>query len=186
MRFRLYTLFLAVLVINLVVAQPMSFAASKLSVPPESQSQETTATVNALEPLPCPETVPSVALPPPGGPPSLHIGGPAEGRPADTMTFRLFDGNQQVSADQWQQELNPDRYVGNDYVSSFCLSMSPQPDGSATVVAPAPGRYKIRAQFGGSWIAAYVLVRPPSPALPVRGLAVLGNGPLDRKVAAAH
>src|ERR1035441_3951827 len=70
------------------------------------------------------------------------IAGPQQGAPGDALTFRLMNGSTQLTVDRWVQELNPDRYAGNDYISSFTLQMTASVDGTLTAVAPAPGRYR--------------------------------------------
>lgn len=114
---------------------------------------------------------------------SLTISGPIQGSPGETLTFRMLQGSDKVSANQWFQVFNPDRYTGNDYVTSFTLAMSPQTDGSLVVVAPAPGRYKIRGEMGSTQAEAYFLIRSQASMPSIRGSAFnvnTGSGPLDR------
>jgi hypothetical protein len=88
--------------------------------------------------------------------------------------------------DAWQQVLNPDRYVGNDYVTSFPLQTTPLPDGSLQVIATAPGRYKLSAVKGNDRWTAYVLVRPQAVVPAIRGAsfsAYSAYAPLDRSYA---
>jgi hypothetical protein len=132
---------------------------------------------------PCPSTLPSAssATPPPGG--TIQIVGPAQGTPGQALTFKLMDGTTQLSVDRWEQVLNPDLYLGNDYVTSFCLNMQPQQDGSLQITAPAPGRYKLAAIRGSERWETYVLIGPPSVVPEVRGAYFAGNGPVDREQA---
>lgn len=111
---------------------------------------------------------------------ALVIDGPTEGAPGQVLAFRLLSDGHQVSADGWEQILNPDRYRGHDYVTSFALRMEHQPDATLRVVAPAPGRYKLAAVKGGTRLEIYVLIRP-SVALPeIRGVSLSAFEPLDR------
>jgi hypothetical protein len=103
------------------------------------------------------------------------IAGPQQGAPGDALTFRLMNGSTQLTVDRWVQELNPDRYAGNDYISSFTLQMTASVDGTLTAVAPAPGRYKIAAWRGSTVRETYVLVRPPAPVMEIRGASFVAN-----------
>ena len=114
---------------------------------------------------------------------AVTIDGPPEGRPGDTLTFRLLSGGTQIPADQWEQVFNPDRYTGHDYVTSFTLQMLPQPDGSLKVIAPAPGRYKLAAVRGSDYWNAYVLIRPLGVVPEIRGASLSAFEPLDRAYA---
>jgi hypothetical protein len=112
--------------------------------------------------------------------PTTVIDGPVDGIPGQTLTFRLLGGGNQLPVDRWEQGLNPNRYTGNDYVSSSTLQMTSFPDGRLEVVAPAPGRYKIGASKGSERWETYVLVRPVSPPPEIRGASLGASEPLDR------
>jgi uncharacterized protein (TIGR03437 family) len=99
------------------------------------------------------------------------IAGPAQGSPGQVLSFQLMDGAGAVPADAWQQGFNPDRYAGNDYATSFRLQITPQPDGSVQLVAPAPGRYRLWAFKGTAAIETAVLIRPQTASPPIRGVA---------------
>jgi len=100
---------------------------------------------------------------------SLQVSGPQIAHAGESMVFSLLSGSQTLTADLWQQGLNPDKYTGNDYVTSFTLAFSANSDGSETIVAPAPGRYLILAYSGGQVYQAYVLVQPVTPLPAIRG-----------------
>ena len=83
-------------------------------------------------------------------------------------------------------------YRGNEYVSSFSLEMTTDPQGELTALAKNPGRYKIAGSAINVTAEACVLVRPENAAPLVRGSAFrtpagpIGakSGPLDRTAAA--
>ncbi len=135
--------------------------------------------VQAEQP-PRPTSLPSASspTPPPGG--TVQIVGPTEGTPGQTLTFKLMDGTTQLSVDRWEQVLNPDLYLGNDYVTSFCLSMQPQQDGSLQITAPAPGRYKLAAIKGDVRWETYVLIRPEQVGPEIRGFTFVSDRSLDK------
>lgn len=109
------------------------------------------------------------------------IVGPQQGSPGQQLVFRLMNSSTQVAVDSWVQMLNPDRYAGNDYVTSLMLQMQVSPDGTLTAVAPAPGRYKIAAWHGGNSWQTYVLVKPSSVVPAVRGFTFAQKeAPLDQ------
>lgn len=110
----------------------------------------------------------------------VMIDGPAEGRPGQALAFRLLSAGRLVGADTWAQLFNPDRYLGNDYVTSFALQLTPQPDGTVIVVAPAPGRYKIAASAGGAGAETHLLIRPDRVVPEIRGASLSAFEPLDR------
>lgn len=111
------------------------------------------------------------------------IQGPAAALPGAVVTFRLMASQIQQKPDAWYQGYNPDRYTGNNYVSSSTLSLQPKPDGSVDVTAPAAGRYQILARLGGSTYTAHLLVRPPSPATGLRGFQLFAFNEVDRTYA---
>ncbi len=94
-----------------------------------------------------------------------------------------MNGTTQLSVDRWEQVLNPDLYTGTDYVTSFCLNMQPQQDGSLQITAPAPGRYKLAAIRGSERWETYVLIRPQTVSPAIRGAAFYNWGPVDRAYA---
>src|SRR5262252_5393456 len=94
-----------------------------------------------------------------------------------------MNGSTQLAVDRWVQELNPDRHAGSDYVTSFTLQMQPAPNGTLTVTAPAPGRYRIATSKGGRVWEATVLVRPDQASPGIRAAIVLGAGRIDRPYA---
>jgi hypothetical protein len=99
------------------------------------------------------------------------------------MVFRLQNGAQTLAADKWEQGLNPDKYTGFDYVSSFRLTFTANPDGSETIVAPSPGRYKVLAYRGGEAYQAYVLVQPVTPMPAIRGAVFTFFSEVDKPYA---
>lgn len=101
------------------------------------------------------------------------------------MIFKLVSGTQQLQPEKWLQGFNPDRYTGNDYVSSSALAIVPQADGGAAITAPAPGRYKIVAVSAGVTYQTYLLVLPYSPITQLRGLQLFTEGAVDRTYASA-
>jgi hypothetical protein len=115
----------------------------------------------------------------------IQITGPSEGHPNETLTFRLMDGSTQLAVDEWVQARNPDRYVGNDYVTSFALQMIRRGDGTLQLVAPAPGRYRVTARRGSDLWTASVLVRPATVVPAIRGAWFNGMGSLDQQYAAS-
>src|ERR1035437_6445324 len=107
------------------------------------------------------------------------IAGPQQGIPGEQLVFRLINGSAQLAVDRWVQELNPDRYAGNDYVSSFTLPLTTSADGTLTATAPSPGRYKIAAWKGSRSWETYVRVRPQTPLPEIRGASfVTTHSPL--------
>ena len=115
---------------------------------------------------------------------SLTISGPQTAYPGEPMVFRLLSGVQTQAAEKWEQGLNPDKYTGFDYVSSFRLAFTANPDGSETIVAPSPGRYKVLAYSGGQAYQAYVLVQPVTPMPSIRGAVFsLSSTNIDRQYA---
>lgn len=96
--------------------------------------------------------------------------GPATGVSGQTLSYQLQDQGKAVAGVTWTQGLNPDRYSGNDYATSFKLTIKPQGDGSVQIVAPWPGRYRLVGAKGSAAAQAAILIRPSMPVLPIRGL----------------
>jgi uncharacterized protein (TIGR03437 family) len=94
-----------------------------------------------------------------------------------------MSGNQQLVPDSWRQLYNPDRYTGNEYVSSFDLQLQPNADGSLTATAGYPGRYKIAAIQGGQQYTAAVVVPPAQPPVKMKGIDFGMSGPVNRTYA---
>jgi len=117
---------------------------------------------------------------------SVAISGPTRGVQAQPMTFRLMNGSQQLKPDSWRQLYNPDRYLGNEYVSSFDLQLQANGDGSLTATAPYPERYKIAAVQGGQQYAAAVVVPPTTSPVKMKVLSFLLNSQLDKVHAASQ
>jgi uncharacterized protein (TIGR03437 family) len=113
----------------------------------------------------------------------IAIQGPTSVSPGIAVTLTLTNGTQQLKPDAWFQGYNPDRYTGNDYVSSSAVAISPQADGGAIVTAGAPGRYKILATLNGTVYQKYLLVRPQLPTTPIRGVTLSFLGAIDRTYA---
>jgi len=108
------------------------------------------------------------------------------------MRFELVFGGQRLAGATWVQVRHPESYRGNEYVSSFSLEMTTDPQGELTALAKNPGRYKIAGSAINVTAEACVLVRPENAAPLVRGSAFrtpagpIGakSGPLDRTAAA--
>src|SRR5262245_3656866 len=95
-----------------------------------------------------------------------------------------MNGDQTLLVDKWQQGLNPDRYAGQDYVSSFTLTLQSNPDGSVQVIAAAAGRYQLVAWVGNQSYRGYIQISPSAVGPNIRGvhLQLLG-GIADRSYA---
>jgi hypothetical protein len=92
-------------------------------------------------------------------------------------------GTQQLVPDGWEQLYNPDRYIGNEYVSSFDLRLQTNADGSLTATAQYPGRYKIAAVLAGLQYTAVVVVPPAQPPVTMKGISFTMDGNVNRTYA---